>query len=53
VRIGELVRESPPIEEHNSIKRNIAKAKISSPFLEDALENPKFDINTVYVLISK
>jgi hypothetical protein len=48
VRAGELVRESPPLEEYNNLKRNIAKAKISSPYLKEALENPHFDINEVY-----
>jgi hypothetical protein len=40
VRAGENVREPPPIEEYNSLKRNIAKAKISIPYLKDALKNP-------------
>ena len=50
VRGGELVRESPPIEEFNQIKRNIAKAKLSFPYLKEALQNPHFDINKVYAL---
>lgn len=50
VRAGEIVRESPPIEEYNSLKRNITKAKISFPYLKDALENPHFDIDEVNML---
>lgn len=53
VRAGELVRESPPPEEYNQIKRNVTKAKMSSAYLKDALENPEFDINKVYILNSK
>lgn len=48
VRAGGLVREHPPIEEYNNLKRNVTKAKISSPYLKDALENPSFDINKVF-----
>lgn len=51
VKAGELVREPPPAEEFNSIKRSIAKAKMSSPYLIGALENPSFDINKIYSLI--
>jgi hypothetical protein len=51
VKAGELVRESPPVEEFNSVKRIIAKAKMSSPYLISALENPSFDINKIYALI--
>jgi hypothetical protein len=50
VRAGELVRESPPPEEFNSVKRSIAKAKMSSSYLVSALENPNFDLNKVYAL---
>jgi hypothetical protein len=50
VRAGELVRESPPIEEYNNLKRNVTKAKMSSPYLKEALESPTFDINKVYAL---
>lgn len=53
VRGGELVRESPPIEEFNQIKRNLAKAKLSFPYLKEALQNPQFDINKVYALGTK
>jgi hypothetical protein len=53
VRAGELVRESPPIEELNQIKRSVAKAKMSFPYLRDALENPDFDINKVYTISIK
>lgn len=49
VRAGEVVRESPPIEEYNSLKRSIAKAKTTSRYLIAALENPNFDINEVYI----
>ena len=45
-----VVGESPPIEEFNEIKRNIAKAKLSFPHLKEALQNPHFDINKVYAL---
>jgi hypothetical protein len=48
VRAGELVRESPPLEEYNRLKRNITNAKMSLPYLKEALENPHFDINEVY-----
>lgn len=50
VRAGELVRESPPIEEYNQISRSIAKAKNTSDYFREALEEPKFDINQVYLL---
>lgn len=50
VRAGELVRESPPVEEYNNLKRDVTKAKLSSPYLRNALENPAFDINEVYIL---
>jgi hypothetical protein len=53
VRAGKIVRESPPIEEYNGIKRNVAKAKMSFPYLRDALENPHFDINKVYAISNK
>lgn len=53
VRAGELVRESPPTEEYNQIKRSIAKAKMSSDYLKEALEEPTFDINKVYTLSIK
>ena len=49
VRGGELVRESPPIEGYNNLKRDVTKAKISSSYLKDALENPTFDINKIYM----
>ncbi|HEY7571951.1 MAG TPA: hypothetical protein VH796_11345 [Nitrososphaeraceae archaeon] len=50
VRAGEVVRESPPPEVFNSVKRSIAKAKMSSTYLISALENPNFDLNKVYAL---
>jgi hypothetical protein len=50
VRAGDIVRESPPPEEFNGVKRSIAKAKLSSPYLISALENPHFDMNKVYSL---
>ena len=50
VRAGEPIRESPPIDEYNNIKRNITRAKMSLPYLKDALENPHFDINEVQLL---
>jgi hypothetical protein len=50
VRAGGQVRESPPIEEFNQVKRSVAKAKMSSEYLKEALEEPKFDINNVYAL---
>jgi hypothetical protein len=53
VRAGEIVRESPPIEEYNQIKRSITKAKMTSDYLKEALEEPKFDINKVYTLSIK
>jgi len=53
VKAGELVRESPPIEEYNQIKRSVTRARMSSPYLQDALGNPSFDINKVYVLSTK
>lgn len=53
VRAGELVRESPPAEEYNNLRRDVTKAKISSQYLKDALENPNFDINKVYALSTK
>ena len=48
VRAGEVVRESPPLEEYNRLKRNITNAKMSSSYLKEALEHPHFDINEVY-----
>jgi hypothetical protein len=53
VRATGQVRQAPPIEEFNSLKRSIAKAKMSSPYLITALENPRFDINKVYSLTQK
>jgi len=53
VRTGELVRESPPIEEYNQIKRSITKAKLTSDYLKQALEGPSFDINKVYTMSAK
>jgi hypothetical protein len=53
VRAGELVRESPPTEEYDQIKRSVTRAKMSSPYLQDVLANPSFDINKVYVLSTK
>jgi hypothetical protein len=50
VRAGGLVRESPPLEELNQIRRSITKAKNSSTYLNEALEKPEFDINRVYAL---
>ncbi|MFZ0510298.1 MAG: hypothetical protein WAM14_01720 [Candidatus Nitrosopolaris sp.] len=50
VRGGELVRESLPVEEFDNLRRNVTKAKISSPYLKVALQNPTFDINKVYAL---
>ena len=50
VRAGEIVRETPSPEEFRNIKRSITKAKISFPYLKEALQNPKFDINKVYKL---
>lgn len=50
VRAGEVIRESPPIEEYNNIKRDITKAKMSSNYFKEALENPTFDMNKVYSL---
>lgn len=52
VRAGKIVREPPPIEEYNNLKRNIAKAKISSPYLKEALKDPHFDINEVYTSLT-
>ena len=48
VRAGEVVRESPPIKEYNSLRRNITKAKASSEYLTNALKTPKFEINQLY-----
>lgn len=42
---------SPPIEEYNSMKRSLVKAKISSKSLEESLENPHFDISDLYALL--
>jgi hypothetical protein len=53
VRAGDLVRESPPIEEYNTMKRNIGKARISFPYFKEALENPQFDMNKVYAVGSR
>jgi hypothetical protein len=53
VRSGESVRESPPIEEYNIIKRDIAKARMSFPYLRTALEDPHFDMNKVHALTKK
>jgi hypothetical protein len=50
VRAGGQVRESPPVEEFNQVKRSVTKAKMSSNYLKEALEEPKFDINKVYAL---
>ena len=50
VRAGGQLRESPPIEELNQVKRSVTKAKMSSEYLKEALEEPKFDINKVYAL---
>ncbi len=50
VRAGVQVRENPPIEEFNQLKRSITKAKMVSPYLKNALENPHFDINEVFEL---
>src|SRR5919197_3590759 len=36
VRAGDQVRRSPPVEEFSSLKRNIAKVKMSSPYLISA-----------------
>ena len=40
MKAGELVRESPVIEEYKNLQRNAINAKPSSPYLKDALENP-------------
>jgi hypothetical protein len=50
VRAGDVVRESPPIEEYNNLKRNIIIAKKNYPYLIKASENPSFDINKIYLL---
>jgi hypothetical protein len=50
VRGGIITRESPPIEKYNEIKRSITKAKASSPHMKNALQDPKFDMNDLYVL---
>lgn len=53
IRGRELVRESPPIEEYNSLKRDITKAKMSFPYLGKALADPNFDINNIYLLVQE
>jgi hypothetical protein len=50
LRAGEFVREQPPVEQYDELKRNVAQARISSPYFKDALENPHFDMETVYRL---
>lgn len=44
VRAGDIVREPPPVEEYNNIKRSVTRAKLSIPYMKEALENPNFDI---------
>jgi hypothetical protein len=50
VKGGEIVREAPPIEEYNNLKRSIAKARNSSEFLRAALESPRFNIESIYAM---
>ena len=53
VRGGELVRESPPVEEYDNLKRDLSKAKIALPYLEVALDDPHFDKNDIHILLRK
>jgi hypothetical protein len=48
VRAGGQIREYPPIEEFNQVKRSVTKARMSSQYLAEALEDPHFNINEVY-----
>jgi hypothetical protein len=49
VRAGEQVRESTPIEQYNSVKRSIARAKMSSHYLIGALELMSDSMYVIYI----